>query len=71
VRENFPGAEIVYQSADKLMPERGTLSVEKAKRLLGYKPEYPLEKGFVSYIQWYKELAREHSEFFTPARMRV
>ena len=71
MRENFPGAEIVYQPRDKLIPERGTLSIEKAKRLLGYEPEYPLEKGFVGYIQWYKELAREHPEFFSPARVRA
>lgn len=71
MRENFPGTEILYQPRDKLIPERGTLSIEKAKRLLGYKPEYPLEKGFVSYIQWYKELARDHQEFFAPARVHA
>jgi nucleoside-diphosphate-sugar epimerase len=64
MREQFPGIEVVYQPRDNLMPERGTLSVDKAKRLLGYAPAYPLEKGFVRYIQWYKGLAREHPEFF-------
>jgi nucleoside-diphosphate-sugar epimerase len=64
MRAQFPGIEVVYQPRDKLMPERGTLSVEKARRLLGYAPAYPLEKGFVRYIQWYKTLAREHPEFF-------
>ena len=29
---------------------------EKAKRLIGYAPEWPLEKGFVEYIEWYKQL---------------
>jgi len=46
------------------MPERGTLSVEKARQHLGYAPAYPLERGFVEYIQWYKELAKCHPEFF-------
>jgi nucleoside-diphosphate-sugar epimerase len=64
MREQFPGIEVVYQPRDSLMPERGTLSVEKAKRLIGYAPAYPLEKGFVRYIRWYKELALEHPEFF-------
>ncbi len=64
LREQFPGIKINYQPRDKLMPERGTLSVEKAKRLLGYTPTYPLEKGFVRYIEWYKGVAREHPEFF-------
>lgn len=64
MRQQFPGIDVVYQPRDQLMPERGTLSVEKAKRLLGYSPQYPLEEGFVRYIQWYRELAREHPEFF-------
>jgi len=40
-------------SRDNLMPERGTLSVEKAKQLIGYTPQYPLEKGYARYIKWY------------------
>jgi len=49
------------------MPERGTLSVEKAKRMLGYAPAFPLERGFVRYVEWYKGLARAHPEFFKRA----
>ncbi len=64
MREQFPGVKVKYQPRDTLMPERGTLSVEKARRLLGYTPQNPLEKGFVRYIEWYKGLAREHPEFF-------
>lgn len=65
MRQEFPGIEVSYHPRDKLMPERGTLSIEKAKRLLGYAPNYPLEKGFVRYVQWYKKLAREHPDFFS------
>ena len=36
------------------MPERGTLDISKAKKLLGYSPNFPIEKGFTSYINWYK-----------------
>jgi len=64
MREQFPGVKVTYQPRDRLMPERGTLSVEKARRLLGYEPQFPLEKGFVRYIEWYKGLARENPEFF-------
>lgn len=67
MQEQFPGVQVNYQPRDILMPERGTLSVEKAKRLLGYQPQYPLEKGFVRYIDWYKKLAQEHPGFFAPA----
>jgi len=46
------------------MPERGTLSVDKARRLLGYDPQFPVDKGFVQYIQWYKQLAATQPELF-------
>jgi nucleoside-diphosphate-sugar epimerase len=64
IREHFPGVSVKHQPRDKLMPERGTLSVAKAGRLIGYKPENPLEIGFVKYIEWYKALAERHPRFF-------
>lgn len=51
----FPNIEHRYKERDRLMPERGTLSVDKARRLLGYDPQWPIEKGFERYISWYKE----------------
>lgn len=56
LRDHFPTAKVEYLPKDKLMPDRGTLSIEKAKRILGYNPQYPLEKGFVQYINWNKQL---------------
>jgi nucleoside-diphosphate-sugar epimerase len=67
MRREFPGIEVKYSPRDSLMPERGTLSVDKARRLLGYNPTYPLEIGFVEYIGWYKELARQNPKFFAAA----
>jgi nucleoside-diphosphate-sugar epimerase len=67
VREHFPKVKIEHHPRDRLMPERGTLSVDKARRLLGYEPQYPLEKGFVRYIQWYKELAAAQPQLFRAA----
>ena len=55
IEEHFPGIEVQYLPKDKLIPERGTLCVDKAKKLIGYTPQYPLEKGIVKYINWYKE----------------
>ena len=40
------------------------MSVDKAKRLIGYQPQYPLEKGFPRYIDWYKQLSAEHPDYF-------
>lgn len=71
VRGQFPNVEIKYQPRDVLMPERGTLSIEKAKRLLGYSPQYPLEQGFVRYIEWYKQLSQMHPRFFGSERVHA
>ena len=59
IREEFADVNIKYVPKDKLTPDRGTLSVEKAKEMIGYAPEWPLEKGFVQYIKWYKEMVKE------------
>jgi nucleoside-diphosphate-sugar epimerase len=64
VKEHFPGTVINYQPRDTLMPERGTLSIEKARRLLGYEPQWPLEKGFARYIDWYKDQLVKHPNYF-------
>lgn len=64
VKQNFPGIRVKHQPRDQLMPERGTLSIAKARDLLGYAPAFPVERGFVSYIQWYKRLAAERPELF-------
>lgn len=57
VQEHFPEVEVRTEafSDDPFMPERGTLSVDKARALLGYEPRYPIELGFASYISWYRE----------------
>jgi nucleoside-diphosphate-sugar epimerase len=54
VADHFPGIKINYLPKDNLMPERGTLSIEKAKNLVGYNPQFPLEKGLAKYIGWYR-----------------
>jgi nucleoside-diphosphate-sugar epimerase len=64
VLEHFPGLQLTYNPRDALMPERGTLSIDKARRLLGYDPQFPVEKGFLQYIQWYKQLAATQPELF-------
>jgi nucleoside-diphosphate-sugar epimerase len=55
MKTHFSDLEINYTPKDNLTPDRGTLCVEKAKSLLGYVPECPLENGYVKYINWYKK----------------
>lgn len=64
VLEHFPGIRVTYNPRDTLMPERGTLSIDKARRLLGYEPQYPLEAGFSQYIAWYKDFAERNPDLF-------
>jgi len=55
IKHYFKDIRINYISKDKLTPDRGTLDVQKAKNLIGYSPQYPLEKGYPKYIEWYLE----------------
>ena len=40
-----PDVQIELNEADPLYPKRGALNIDKAKKLLGYEPQYPIEKG--------------------------
>ena len=64
VMENFPGVKIHHKERDGLMPERGTLSISKAQKLLSYNPQNPVEIGFVQYINWYKHFAENNLDLF-------
>lgn len=59
ISREFPDVNIKYVPKDKLTPDRGTLSVDKARELIGYSPQWPLEEAFVKYIQWYKTMAKD------------
>jgi nucleoside-diphosphate-sugar epimerase len=64
LEQYFPGIEVVHHPRDRLMPERGTLCIDKARNLLGYGPQFPLERGYVNYIRWYKNLAERQPDLF-------
>ena len=64
VIKNFEDIKVKYNPRDSLMPERGTLNVNKAKDLLGYNPSFPIELGFQKYINWYKKYSDLHPELF-------
>ncbi len=53
----IPSVEInTVEERDEFRPLRGALSIEKAKRILGYNPKFPLEKGLKRYVEAYKKL---------------
>ena len=55
LKGHFDGININYTPKDRLTPDRGTLSVDKARDLLGYKPQNPIDIGYPKYIEWYKD----------------
>jgi len=54
VRARYPSVKVRHIERDGLMPERGTLNVGKAGKLLGYQSAWPLEKGMARYMDWYE-----------------
>tara|TARA_B100002051_G_C16739011_1_gene643074 strand:+ start:1272 stop:2273 length:1002 start_codon:yes stop_codon:yes gene_type:complete len=58
LKKNFTNIDVKNKERDKLMPERGTLSIEKAKKLIDYNPVWNLEKGYQRYIDWYKNFSK-------------
>jgi len=62
LKEDFPDVQVHMKPKDDLMPDRGTLSVDKAGELVGYKPQWSLKEGYPRYIAWYKDLFERHPE---------
>lgn len=55
VREHFPEIDVEYVERDALRPHRGTLSMAKARALIGHESRVDLEEGLSRYIEWYRE----------------
>jgi nucleoside-diphosphate-sugar epimerase len=64
LKAHFPGVRVQHHPRDAMIPERGTLNIDKARRLLGYAPAFSLDRGYASYIQWYKTLAAKQPALF-------
>ena len=62
LKKSFPDVKVNYKEREKLMPVRGTLSMEKAKKILNFQPKWNIEDGYKQYIEWYKILYERHSK---------
>lgn len=58
----FPKISVKSIAKDALMPDRGTLSVDKARDLIGYNPTWSLDQGYPQYIEWYMDLFNRNPE---------
>ena len=59
LKQHFPDLKIKEepQKDGFIRPKRGTLAISKAKDLLGYEPQYNIEKGIKEYIEFLKNLS--------------
>ena len=59
LKKSFPKLKAEYTNKEKFVPERGTLDVSRAKKLINYKPKFSIDKGYRAYIEWYKKMYRQ------------
>lgn len=52
LKKHQPDLKFTIEEHDKEMPMRGTLSIEKAKKLLRYSPSFNLEEGIKNYYKF-------------------
>ncbi len=56
IKKYFPDLKTTIKPADETRPKRGSLSITKAKEILGYEPKYSLEQGIDEYISYIKSI---------------
>jgi len=55
VKDVVPGAILEERPRAEDKPIRGTLSTDRAREVLGFVPQWPLETGYRRYCEWYVE----------------
>ena len=60
--KHFNTLKYKVMKRDNFRPKRGTLSINKAKKLLGYKPKFNLDKGMSKYIGFINSI-NENEEY--------
>jgi UDP-glucose 4-epimerase len=61
LRHYFPKLKTEIRPMQLYRPKRGALSIQKARELLGYDPQFSLEKGIEQYVQFMQEVGKELS----------
>ena len=65
LRRWVPSVEIIEKAPDRIRPKRGALDIRKARRLLGYDPQYSLEDGLAEYVAFARETQFPERELLT------
>lgn len=61
LRHYFPNLETEIKPMQWYRPKRGALCIQKAKELLGYDPQFSLEKGIELYVRFMQDVRKELS----------
>ncbi len=56
LKKYYPNLKFQVKPKDKLKPSRGTLSIQKAKKLLNYHPKINIELGIKKYLNYLKDI---------------
>ena len=54
LKKLMPTVTMIERPSEEVRPKRGALEISKAKKLLGYAPQYSLEKGMEEYLNYVK-----------------
>ncbi|HZC30883.1 MAG TPA: NAD(P)-dependent oxidoreductase [Gaiellaceae bacterium] len=64
----FPDMPVeVATEADDFRPKRGALDIAKARELVGYEPQFPLERGVEEYLDFLSAMSRDTPLVGSPA----
>jgi UDP-glucose 4-epimerase len=55
IKKHIPSVGMEIKDSNEVRPNRGALNIVKAKKLFGYRPKFPIEKGIPKYIKFVKE----------------
>ena len=56
LKKYYPNLKVQIKPKDKSKPSRGTLSIKKAKKILGYNPKVNIEKGIKNYLNFIQSI---------------
>ena len=59
IKKQYKNLTYQFKVRDKFRPIRGTLSIDKAKRLLNFKPKYSLESGVAKYLDYIRTVNKK------------
>ena len=59
--KHFKKLKYKIDKRDSFRPKRGTLSINKAKKLLNYKPVYNLERGIKKYLDFINSISKKNN----------